>query len=126
MPKISKETVPANEQGPGTEWRGELDGYVTSIVHVTQDADLTPLLQGLPHDQCPSPHWGYVLKGEMWFRYGDREDRFHAGEAYYVPPGHTSGAAGDSEFVIFSPSEVMATVEAHMAQRAQELFGAHP
>jgi hypothetical protein len=124
MARFSKHDVTPNQQGPGTEWRAELDGYTVSMVAVGADTDLTELLRGLPNDQCPSPHWGVVTKGSMWFRYGDSEEVFGAGDAFYVPSGHTAGAAGDTEFVIFSPSEVMATVEAHMASRAEALFGA--
>lgn len=124
MARFSKEDVTPTGEGPGTEWRAELDGYTVSIVVVDADADLTELLKGLPDDQCPSPHWGYVTKGSMWFRFDDREEVFSAGDAFYVPPGHTSGASKGVEFVIFSPSEVMATVEAHIAKRAEELLGA--
>jgi hypothetical protein len=123
MPRFSKQDVTSSRQGPGTEWRAELDGYTVSMVEIGADADLTELLRGLPDDQCPSPHWGYVTRGSMWFRYGDREEVIAAGDAFYVPPGHTAGAHEGAEFVIFSPSEVMATVEAHMAKRARELFG---
>ena len=123
MAKFSKQDVTPSPEGPGTEWRAELDGYTVSMVEVSADADLTELLQGLPDNQCPSPHWGYVTRGSMWFRYGDREEVVSAGDAFYVPPGHTSGAREGAAFVIFSPSEVMAPVEAHMAKRAGELFG---
>jgi len=122
MPKFSKATTEPMTQGPGTEWRSQLDGYTSSLVSVDHDADLTPLLQGLPGDQCPSPHWGFVFKGEMWWRYDDHEEIIRAGEAFYAPPGHTSGAHGGSEFVVFSPTEIMADVEAHMMRRAQELY----
>jgi hypothetical protein len=44
-----------DEFGPGTEWHEELDGYKASIVEVNEDTDLTPLLQGLPSDQCALP-----------------------------------------------------------------------
>ena len=124
MARFSKQDVTANQQGPGTEWRGELDGYTVSMVAVGADTDLTDLLIGLPNDQCPSPHWGVVTQGSIWFRYGDREEVIGAGDAFYVPSGHTSGASEGAEFVIFSPSEVMATVEAHMAKRAEDLSGA--
>ena len=87
-----------------------------------QDADLTPLLEGLPGDVCPSPHWGYVLEGRIWWRFPDRLEEIGPGEAFYVEPGHTSGADGGSEFVVFSPGEVMNDVEAHMGRRAQELM----
>jgi hypothetical protein len=123
MPKVSRETAsPIDQGGTGTEWRGELDGYTTSFVHVAQDADLTPLFEGLPNDQCPSPHWGYVTKGSTWWRYGDREEVVSAGEAFYAAPGHTSGAWAGAEFVIFSPTEIMDEVEAHMEKRALELL----
>ena len=125
MPKMSKASA-ANleEYGPGKEWYEDLDGYKASIVEVSEDTDLTPLLQGLPNDQCQCPHWGYVLKGRMWFRSGAGEESYEPGDAFYVPAGHTSGADGKSEFVLFSPSEQIAEVEAHMMRRVQELQGA--
>ncbi len=125
MPKLSKETGTRVDWGPpGVEWRADLDGYVTSLVEVGQDADLTELLKGLPGDRCPSPHWGYVVTGRNWWRFEDLEESFGPGEAFYVEPGHTSGADAGSQFVIFSPAEIMAEVEAHMSRRAQEMQSA--
>jgi mannose-6-phosphate isomerase-like protein (cupin superfamily) len=121
MAKFSKTSTQKREQGPSTEWRCELEGYTTTFASVGVDADLTPLLQGLPGDRCPSPHWGYVFKGRMWWRFGDREESVEAGEAFYAPPGHIAGADAGSEFLVFSPTETMAPIEQHMAQRAQEL-----
>jgi hypothetical protein len=122
---VSKETGSRTDWGdPGVEWRGELDGYATSFVEVGMETDLTELLKGLPGDVCPSPHWGYVFKGRSWWRFADHEESFGPGEAYYVPPGHTAGTDAGTEFLIFSPSEVMAEVDAHMGRRAQELYGA--
>jgi hypothetical protein len=125
MPKVSRESA-ANfqEQGPGKEWSEVLDGYKVSLVTLSADADLTPLLKGLPNDQCPCPHWGYVFKGRMWWRFGDREEVHEAGNAFYVPGGHTSGASEGSEFLVFSPSDLIADVEAHMMRRAQQPQGA--
>jgi hypothetical protein len=125
MSSVSKESGSRMDWGdPGVEWRGDLDGYVTSFVEVGMETDLTELLKGLPGDVCPSPHWGYVFKGRSWWRFADREESFGPGDAYYVPPGHTAGADAGTEFLIFSPSEVMAEVDAHMGRRAQELYGA--
>jgi hypothetical protein len=90
---VSKESAKANRAGPGTEWRDELDGYTVSLVEVSADADLTELLKGLPGDACPSPHWGYVLKGRTWFRSTDREESFGPGDAFYLALGHTSRLA---------------------------------
>jgi quercetin dioxygenase-like cupin family protein len=33
-------------------------------------------------------HWGYVLKGELTYRYADREETYEAGDAFFGPPGH--------------------------------------
>jgi hypothetical protein len=125
MPKVSWESAANVEsRGPAEERHETLDGYRVGFVKLDVDADLTPLLQGLPNDQCPCPHWGYVFKGRMWWRFGDTEEVYEAGDAFYVPGGHTSGADANSEFLVYSPADQMAPVEAHMARRAQELQGA--
>jgi hypothetical protein len=68
--------------------------------------DQTPLLKGLPDDMCQSPHWGYVTKGLLVFRYPDHEETVEAGDAFYAPPGHApiSNEPG-TEYVQFSPTE---------------------
>lgn len=127
MPKLSKNSVAVSEQGPGREWADTLggeDGCRIGFVETTADADLTPLLQGLPNDQCQCPHWGYVFKGSMWWRYGDREEVTEAGDAFYIPPGHTAGATANSEFIVFSPAKEGAALDAHIQRRAAELYGA--
>jgi quercetin dioxygenase-like cupin family protein len=53
-----------------------------------------------------------ALKGKVGFRFGDREEIYEAGDAFYVPPGHTPFGYAGSEMVMFQPSEEMAkTVE---------------
>jgi hypothetical protein len=123
MAILDKQMVAMNDQGPGRDWSADLEGYTVSLVELSEDADLTPLLKGLPHDQCQCPHWGYVIKGRMWWRYTDGEESCPAGTAFYVPPGHTAGADAGSEFVVFGPAELVREVDAHMAMRAQELQG---
>ena len=48
---------------------------------------------------------GYVIKGKVAFRSGDREEVFEAGDAYYVGPGHTPVLYAGTEVVEFSPTE---------------------
>ena len=57
-----------------------------NFVTFREDIDHAPLLKGLPDDQCQCPHWGYVIKGKMTFRFGDREEVFQAGDAFYAHP----------------------------------------
>ena len=64
-------------------------------MHVEYDVfkktfDVTPLLKGLPNDRDPTPHWGILTKGQMTMKYDGKEEIVRAGEAYYMPPGHTA------------------------------------
>ena len=60
-----------------------------------------------------------MLSGQLMLRYADREETYHAGDAYYAPPGHTPEVAAGTETVDFSPTkllrETMAVVGANMA-----------
>ena len=120
MPKASRETAPRVEDMGVMEGRyAELGGYTISFESFREDADATPLLRGLPDDRCQSPHWGYVVRGSVTFRYADREETYEAGDAYYAPPGHVPVAAAGTEIVEFSPTEAyrqtMAVVSANLA-----------
>ena len=43
----------------------------------------------------------------MTFRFADREETYEAGDAYYVPPGHTPVHHAGAEIVEFSPTDVL-------------------
>src|SRR4051812_25058182 len=89
MPKVSKESAPnVMQHGPVEDRNGELDGYTVNFVSFGASLDAAPLLEGLPDDRCPCPHWGYVLKGRLTYRFADREEVCEAGDAFYLPPGH--------------------------------------
>ena len=89
MPKVSRESAAHVEDHGVVEDRHEdIDGYTVNFLTFRTDADGTPLLKGLPGDKCIAPHWGYVLKGRMTFRFDDHEEVFEAGDAFYLPPGH--------------------------------------
>ena len=104
---MSKESAAhVDDGGPVTDRHEDLDGYTANIVSLHEDVDLTPLLVGLPDDQCQCPHWGYVMKGKMTFRFGDREEVFEAGDAFYAPPGHVPvHTEPGSEYLQFSPAD---------------------
>ena len=75
-----------------------------------EDVDATPLLKGLPDDRCHCPHWGYVFKGRLTFRFADHEEVFEAGDAFYLPPGHIPRAEAGTEYLQFSPAEELRAV----------------
>jgi quercetin dioxygenase-like cupin family protein len=106
MAKVSKLTAPHVEDMGVVEIRtGELDGYTVEFSTFREDADATPFFKGLPGDRCQSPHWGYVLRGQLTFRYEGRDEVYEAGDAYYAPPGHIPVVTADTEIVEFSPTE---------------------
>lgn len=114
MPKASKETATESVQLEGYEGHFEQfdGGYTVGFETYTQDADLSPFFSGLPNDQCQCEHWGYVIKGKVSFKYGDREETYKSGDAYYAPPGHTPVLFAGTEIVEFSPTaELQRTIE---------------
>ena len=48
-----------------------------------------------------------MIKGKVGFRFPDREVTYAAGDAYYVPPGHTPIHHAGAEIVEFSPTEIL-------------------
>jgi hypothetical protein len=106
MPKTSRDTASQVADLGVMESRSEqLADYTVEFTTFRQDADGTPVFKGLPDDRCQSPHWGYVVRGQLTFRYVDHDEVYEAGDAYYAPPGHIPVVTADTEVVEFSPTE---------------------
>ncbi|HEX5368810.1 MAG TPA: cupin domain-containing protein [Dehalococcoidia bacterium] len=74
--------------------------------------DPGPLFKGLPEDRCQCPHWGFVIKGTLRYRFADHDELYRAGEVYYAAPGHLPVIEADTEYVEFSDSgELAKTME---------------
>jgi glyoxylate utilization-related uncharacterized protein len=123
MPKVSRESAAHIEDHGLVEDRHEdVLGYTVNFVSFRQDVDGTALLKGMPDDRCQCPHWGYVLKGRVTYRFADRDEVFHAGDAFYLPPGHIPLADAGSEIVQFSPADELKLVVDTMTQNAQRMM----
>jgi hypothetical protein len=107
MPKASKGTAAETVELEG--YVGHLQkvegGYTIAFETYTQNADMSPFLAGLPDNRCQAPHWGYVVRGKVSFDYGAGVETFEAGDAYYIPPGHSPQLFAGTEVVEFSPTE---------------------
>ena len=80
--------------------------------------DLTPLLKGLEGDLCQSPHWGYVIDGELTVTYQDgSSESVRGGDLFYWPPGHTLAVGKDLNMVLFSPEKEHCAVVDHVRQQ---------
>ncbi|PBC76469.1 hypothetical protein BX265_1185 [Streptomyces sp. TLI_235] len=119
MPKVSRSRAagPADE-GPVAARRGEAGDWTVDFVEFRQEVDGAPLMASAPGGACSCPHWGYVFRGRMVFRFGDREEVFEAGDAFHLPPGHVPWIAAGTEIVQFSPTAELRAFEEAMARAA--------
>lgn len=117
--KATRDELTIEMQGDGVDIRGE-DWGDMAVKHVTLPAgtDLGPMLQGLPDDLCPCPHWGQILEGALQLRYADgTEEVAHAGHYVYLQPGHTVRTDDGVVFIEVSPREQLGKVMEHMAAK---------
>jgi hypothetical protein len=110
MPKVSKDSASETIALDGLDVKLEHleGGYSVCFESHTADGDLADLFRGLPGDRCQLPRWGYVIEGKVAFRLPDGEETYVAGDAYYVPPGHTPVHCAGAEIVEFSPTDALA------------------
>lgn len=90
--KSKLENLPIElQQGELVTRYDEWGDLAVRYVHVPAGTDMTPVLEGLPGDRCPSPHWGMVLEGSIHLVHADgSEEITREGEVYYWPEGHTA------------------------------------
>ena len=124
--RIAKDDIPARIDAPGAVARvktdfGDATGYGKmsgEYFSLGAGADIAPLLKGLEGDLCQSPHWGYLLQGEVTVTYGDgAEEVIKGGDLFYWPPGHTVKVGEDAEVILFSPQEEHGKVIDHLREK---------
>ncbi len=124
--RIAKEDIPVRIDVPGATARqvkdfGDATGYGRiggEYFSLGAGTDISPLLQGLDGNLCQSPHWGYVLEGELTVTFSDgHEEHVSSSDMFYWPPGHTVKADADTEMVLFSPQHEHGEVIDHIKKR---------
>ena len=96
------------DQGPLQTRYIEHGDMAIRHARVPAGTDMAPVLQGLPNDRCPSPHWGIVLDGSIRLIHADgTEETAKAGEVYHWPAGHTAVADEDVVFLEVGPTGPM-------------------
>jgi mannose-6-phosphate isomerase-like protein (cupin superfamily) len=121
MAKVSRTTAEiVKDFGSAEDRSTTADGYTMSFTTIREAADLAPALASLPGGHCSCPHWGYVTRGRLVFTFADRVEEYEAGDAFYTPPGHTPAADADSEFVMFSPADLLEATEAAIEKAMQQ------
>jgi hypothetical protein len=124
--KIAKGDVPEKISVPGAIARQKLDfGDATGYGKIAGEyfslktgTDIAPLLKGLENDLCQSPHWGYLMEGEVTVTYADgQEESISAGDLFYWPPGHSVKVGSDAEIILFSPQVEHCKVVEHLREQ---------
>jgi ethanolamine utilization protein EutQ (cupin superfamily) len=121
--KINKSEIPVKVDAPGATARqlqdfGSASGYAeigAEYFSMAAGTDLAELLQGLEGDACQSPHWGYLIEGEVTVTYtSGEEETVCAGDVFYWPPGHSVRVGQDAEIILFSPQHEHSAVMDHI------------
>ena len=124
--RIAKQDIPVRIDVPGAVARQKTDfGSAAGFGMMSGEyfslgagTDIAPLLQGLKGDMCQSPHWGYVIQGELTVSYADGTDEvIRGGDLFYWPPGHTVKVGADAEVILFSPQHEHGEVIDHMLHK---------
>lgn len=123
MPGTSSQNAAQQEDhGPVLDAHEDLDGFTVNFLTFKVDIDGAPLLKGLPDDRCPCPHWGYVTKGAVTFRFADHAENYVEGDAFYVPPGHIPEVAAGTEYLQFSPAEELHAISEVIERNARAMM----
>ena len=120
---VAKTDVPERLNVPGAIARqifdfGDASGYgkiAGEYFSLGAGTDIAPLLKGLEGDLCQSPHWGYVLSGEVTVTYTDGEEEIVKGsDLFHWPAGHSIRVGKDAELILFSPQAEHCAVVNHL------------
>lgn len=94
------------------------DGFTMALMSLPAGTDFCTFLEGLAHDHCQCPHWGYVLEGRIDVSYQDgTNETVEAGDLYYWPPGHTIKVGTDTQYIEFSPTDQLNEVLDHVVSK---------
>lgn len=123
--RVAMKDVDIKMQIPGAVIRQHKDfGDATGLGKISGEyftlsagVDTTPLFQGLEGNLCQSPHWGFVLKGQLTTTdAAGSKETVNAEDLFYWPPGHNVKVDADAEIIMFSPQHEHSHVIDHMIE----------
>ena len=121
--RINKDQVPVQISIPGATARQQLNfgnasnygDMAGEYFSLSAGVDFAPLLKGLENDLCQSPHWGFLIAGEIIVTYANgTEETVAGGDLFFWPPGHTIRITSDAEVILFSPQHEHCAVVDHV------------
>ena len=117
----NKNIADTQDFGLAVDRTTHLDDTTVQFVSIRETHSLKDALAGRPDGNCKCPHWGYLVSGKVSVDYGDREESYGPGDAFYMTPGHVPTAEAGSEFVMFSPKDQLAATMAAIQAQMQSL-----
>jgi hypothetical protein len=126
--KIAKENMEVKMEIPGAVIRQRTDfGDASGLGKISGEyfslsagVDTTPLFMGLEGNLCQSPHWGFVLSGQLTTTDADgNQETVSANDMFYWPAGHNVKVNADAEIVMFSPQHEHSLVINHMIEKTR-------
>lgn len=127
--KIAKENIEVKMEIPGAVIRqrtgfgdatgyGEISGEFFSL---SAGVDTTPLFIGLEGNLCQSPHWGYVLSGQITTTNSEgNQETVNTNDLFFWPAGHNVMVNEDAEIIMFSPQHEHTVVINHMIEKTKK------
>ena len=117
--RLTIEEIPIELQAGDLRTRyAEWGDMAVRHIRAPAGTDMSPVLEGLPNDRCPSPHWGIVLEGSIHLRHANgSEETTRTGELYYWPAGHTAWTDEDVVFLEIGPVEQMRQFGEHARRK---------
>ena len=127
--KIAKENIEVKMEIPGAVIRqrtefgdatgfGKISGEFFSL---SAGVDTTPLFIGLEGNLCQSPHWGYVLSGQITTTDSvGNQETVTTNDLFFWPAGHNIKVNEDAEIIMFSPQHEHTKVINHMIEKTKE------
>lgn len=128
--KVAKENIEVKMEIPGAVIRqrtefgdatgfGKISGEFFSL---SAGVDTTQLFIGLEGNLCQSPHWGYVLSGQITTTDSEGiQETVNTNDLFFWPAGHNIKVNEDAEIIMFSPQHEHSTVINHMIEKTKEL-----
>ncbi len=126
--KIAKEKVEVKMEIPGAVIRQKTEfGDATGLGKISGEyfslsagVDTAPLFVGLEGNLCQSPHWGYLLSGQLTVTdAAGKHETVIGNDMFYWPAGHNVKVEKDAEIVMFSPQHEHTKVIDHMIEKTK-------
>ena len=126
--KIAKENIEVKMKIPGVVIRQRTEfGNATGLGKISCEffslsagVDTTQLFIGLEGNLCQSPHWGYVLNGQITTTDSEGiQETISTNDLFFWPAGHNVKVNKDADIIMFSPQHEHTIVINHMIEKTR-------